>query len=275
MHTPPPARRTAQIAALCIILIFIAQIGDIIYLAARTHLDPLHMTLAGSIFLLSLALLWILRTLLAHESYYRSLLSDCRTLEDRLRTLAQHDPLTGLPNRAFFYEHLQRAIENAHTTTTAIAVLFLDLDGFKSINDIYGHAIGDRMLMYAGERMYACLRASDTIARLGGDEFTIMLPDIRDTASIEKVVDEILTRFKKTFRCQYDDRHLGVSIGIALYPTHGTTPDELMQAADRAMYHAKRAGKHCAVWAKGGQEEDKKNGIKVILGCYHRPFSRK
>jgi len=166
---------------------------------------------------------------------------------------ALHDPLTGLPNRDLFQEHLTKAIDRAQRTQGGLAVLFLDLDGFKAVNDTLGHVAGDVVLCMMARRIQACLRASDLVARLGGDEFTVLLEAIPEPAPALKIVRLILKELGRPCELGTATVTLGASVGIARYPCAGLTAEQLVAAADAAMYQAKRGGKHTFRLAKAGK----------------------
>src|SRR4249919_234431 len=172
-------------------------------------------------------------------------ITDKKRAEQELRYLANYDTLTGLPNRALLSERLGRAIVRARRQETRVAVLFLDLDRFKDINDSLGHAAGDRLLKAAATRLQATVGASDTVARLGGDEFTVVLEDVESLAAVERMAREILTSFSMPL--ELDDRHdvtITPSLGISLYPDHALVPTDLLKFADTAMYQAKAEGRN-------------------------------
>jgi diguanylate cyclase (GGDEF)-like protein/PAS domain S-box-containing protein len=172
-------------------------------------------------------------------------ITDKKRAEQELRYLANYDTLTGLPNRALLSERLGRAIVRARRQETRVAVLFLDLDRFKDINDSLGHAAGDRLLKAAATRLQATVGASDTVARLGGDEFTVVLEDVESVPAVERMAREILTAFSMPL--EVDERHdvsITPSLGISLYPDHGLVPTDLLKFADTAMYQAKAEGRN-------------------------------
>jgi diguanylate cyclase (GGDEF)-like protein len=154
---------------------------------------------------------------------------------------ATHDALTGLPNRILLYDRLQQAILAARRTTKPLAVLMMDLDGFKVINDTMGHHYGDLLLEQIGPRLKTVLRESDTVARLGGDEFLVLLP-LSDLTNTTQLARKILRVLEKPFVLEEMNFRVGASIGIALFPAHGTDAETLIQRADEAMYAAKRSG---------------------------------
>jgi diguanylate cyclase (GGDEF)-like protein/PAS domain S-box-containing protein len=163
--------------------------------------------------------------------------------EDQIKELAYHDALSGLPNRLLFNDRLAVAVAQAHRSASRLAVLFLDLDRFKVINDSLGHSLGDRLLQEVGRRLQAAVREGDTVARLGGDEFILLLPGIGRAEDAAKVADKILDTLK--FPVRLEDRELFVtaSIGISLYPEDGFDVESLIKNADTAMYRAKEQGR--------------------------------
>ena len=154
---------------------------------------------------------------------------------------ASHDSLTGLPNRAFFEGRLMRVLRNARKLDERVAVLFLDSDRFKEINDNFGHAAGDAVLVAVATRVRAQLREEDLVARLGGDEFAILLTPLHKAEDAERIADKIIASMEMPIQLPGSTQVLtSLSIGIAVYPDHGVTPGELLDAADTAMYQAKR-----------------------------------
>ncbi len=162
--------------------------------------------------------------------------------EEQIRYLATHDVLTGLPNRVMFREILQQNIEFAYRYGQQFALLFMDLDGFKTINDTYGHDIGDHVLMTCAVRLRKELRASDFIARLGGDEFVILVKNVTSIKNLTTLVDKIFSTAGKPIGVGGKEHSLTASIGISIYPQDGQDKQSLMKAADLAMYSAKEKG---------------------------------
>lgn len=158
--------------------------------------------------------------------------------------LATHDALTGLPNRLLFQERLMQALARAHRSGARVAVMFLDLDHFKDINDSLGHAVGDGTLIKVAKRLRSVLRDVDTVARLGGDEFASILEDIHDVAQIEPVARKLLASVGKPILSEGHQVYVTPSIGVSIYPDHSIIPDELVDQADQAMYDAKKSGKN-------------------------------
>jgi diguanylate cyclase (GGDEF)-like protein len=139
---------------------------------------------------------------------------------------------------------LNQALNLARRDRKPLAVLFLDLDGFKNVNDTLGHAAGDLLLQEFGKRLKACLRESDTVARLGGDEFVILLPVLRAAADVEVVARKVLSAASQSFAAFGQDLHVTVSVGVSTYPKDGEDEESLMKNADTAMYQAKQEGKN-------------------------------
>ncbi|HIK28113.1 MAG: CHASE2 domain-containing protein [Oscillatoriaceae bacterium SKW80] len=164
--------------------------------------------------------------------------------EDRLRYLAYHDPLTGLPNRKLFYERLSQALEWASINRQLVALMFVDLDGFKNVNDTLGHEMGDLLLKAVATRLTSSLRVSDTVARLGGDEFTVILPGIPTQKDAATVAEKILNTLSTPFLIEGCTISVSASIGLSLYPLHASDADSLINKADAAMYVAKELGKN-------------------------------
>ncbi|MGO1750560.1 MAG: EAL domain-containing protein [Marinobacter sp.] len=156
---------------------------------------------------------------------------------------AYHDLLTRLPNRALFKDRLELAITHASRANQQLAVMFLDLDRFKVINDTLGHAMGDRLLQAVTQRLESCLRKGDTLSRFGGDEFTLLLPSIHSHEDASQIARKLIKTLKAPFLLGEHEVFVGVSIGIAIYPEAGSSMDQLIQNADIAMYHVKARGK--------------------------------
>ena len=163
--------------------------------------------------------------------------------EQRIAHLAQHDALTGLPNRTLLRDRLEQAIAHAHRDASQAAVLFIDVDRFKTVNDSLGHDVGDRLLQSVASRVSECLREGDTVARHGGDEFVVVLRDLSSPGAAGEVAEKILESLGRPFALQAQELHVSASIGVSLYPTDGSEADVLLRHADTAMYHAKQAGR--------------------------------
>jgi diguanylate cyclase (GGDEF)-like protein len=170
-------------------------------------------------------------------------IAERRLAEQRVVYMAHHDALTGLPNRTLLADRVGQAVARAHRRQGKLAVLFLDLDRFKDVNDSFGHAIGDLLLTAVAARLTASLREDDTVARLGGDEFIISLPDVNDAAEVTSVATHILAELALPFTAGGHKLQAHGSIGIALYPGDGDTAETLMANANTAMHHAKESGR--------------------------------
>ncbi|GAC1407728.1 MAG: hypothetical protein NVSMB64_14900 [Candidatus Velthaea sp.] len=169
-------------------------------------------------------------------------ITDRKTAEDRLAYLAHHDPLTDLPNRTLLQERLNRAVVHAERRNANAAVLFLDLDRFKYVNDTFGHVVGDELLIGVSQRIAGVLRAGDTVARAGGDEFVVVLEDLESADTASDLAQRIRREFARPFDLSIGAQFIAASIGIALYPYDGLTPNDLLRSADSAMYRAKERG---------------------------------
>jgi diguanylate cyclase (GGDEF)-like protein len=165
-------------------------------------------------------------------------------LESRLHHQAFHDPLTGLANRALFVDRIEHALSRTQRDLTQLAVLFIDLDGFKTINDTLGHASGDTVLVEMSRRLSAGRRTTDTVARLGGDEFAVLLEEV-DPDNAERVADQLCAALSAPIILGEEHVRLGASIGVARAGALTDNPHALLREADLAMYLAKRAGKNC------------------------------
>jgi len=164
--------------------------------------------------------------------------------DDLIWHQANFDALTGLPNRNLFRDHLRHEIRNARRTNLPIALMFLDLDGFKDINDTLGHDMGDLLLKEVAERLKRCVREIDTVARLGGDEFTVILTELQDPGNVNRVASHILGEIARPVTLNEDVAHVSASIGITLYPQDASELEGLLKNADQAMYAAKQGGRN-------------------------------
>ena len=157
---------------------------------------------------------------------------------------ANFDLLTGLANRHRFQDQLEHELMRAARTQQPLALMYIDLDGFKAVNDSLGHHAGDLLLLQVAGRLRNCVRETDTVARLGGDEFAIILPDLKELAIIDRIGHTLLERLQQPFELDGRTAHISASIGVALWPRDGRTPTDLIHHADRAMYEAKRLGRN-------------------------------
>jgi len=183
---------------------------------------------------------------LTHHVAVFSDISERKAAEERMQHLAHYDVLTDLPNRALFSDRLQQEIALAKRNKTRMALMFLDLDKFKPVNDTLGHAVGDLMLKEVAKRLLSCVRGSDTVARMGGDEFVVLLPTIETEQDAMLVADKILHALGQPFELAGQSAHISASIGLVVYPEHGSDERALTKNADIAMYYAKGRGRNNA-----------------------------
>jgi diguanylate cyclase (GGDEF)-like protein/PAS domain S-box-containing protein len=165
--------------------------------------------------------------------------SRARVMELELSRLAQHDPLTDLPNRVLLIDRLNQAVSRARRHRSLVAVLFLDLDRFKRVNDSFGHAIGDKLLRETGKRLAAAVRGSDTVSRYGGDEFVIVLSELEYASNAALQAEKVHARLSAPYFIGQRELHTHVSIGISIFPQDGEDAETLIECADFAMYRAK------------------------------------
>jgi len=170
-----------------------------------------------------------------------------KQLEDysrALESLALHDPLTGLPNRRLLMDRLSLSIAHAHRNQSTMAVMYLDLDGFKLINDTLGHDAGDTLLQMVADRLVAAVRQEDTVSRLGGDEFVIGLSELSHANDVVNMVSKVIQALAQPYNIQGRNVSMTASVGVGIYPSHGLEVETLMKNADLALYEAKRTGKN-------------------------------
>ena len=182
-------------------------------------------------------------------------ITDRKLAEEKIRHLASHDELTGLPTLRLGRDRLSSAITLARRNKTSAAILYVDLDGFKEINDSKGHKAGDQVLNEVAERLIHTVRETDTVARVGGDEFVIVLTELTEEAAYVKVAEKVIKTLTRPIGINGQEVNISASIGIALYPDHGEIPDELINKADEAMYAVKRKGKNNYSMANGDLRE--------------------
>jgi diguanylate cyclase (GGDEF)-like protein/PAS domain S-box-containing protein len=175
--------------------------------------------------------------------------------EDLIWNQANFDLLTGLANRQMLRDRLEHEIRNAHRAGSSVALLYLDLDQFKDVNDTLGHSLGDMLLKEAAARLSASVREADTVARLGGDEFTIVMGGLDTPRTVERVANDILERFRQPFRLVDETAYVSTSIGITLYPEDAIDVDQMLKNADQAMYAAKDNGRNCYQYFTSSMQE--------------------
>ena len=170
-------------------------------------------------------------------------ITERKQLEQKLADMATHDPLTGLPNRLLLSDRLDVGLAQAQRNDTRLAVMMLDLDRFKTVNDTFGHSVGDELLRTAGERLMGIVRKSDTVARMGGDEFVVLLLQVAKAEDAVRVAQKILGIFRKPFVLGAYQVRITTSVGIAIYPEDGEDVETLLKNADTAMYWVKEQGR--------------------------------
>jgi diguanylate cyclase (GGDEF)-like protein len=187
-----------------------------------------------------------------------------RQFNEVLERRAHYDALTGLPNRTLFRDRLEQGIRQAGAAGRSLALLFVDLDRFKEVNDLLGHDAGDLLLAEAARRIERCVRAGDTVARLGGDEFTVILTEARELEHVEQIGQHILETLSEAFQLQSKQVYVGGSIGIALYPRDAENSEELMRNADHAMYRSKSGGRNCMTFYQASMQASAMQRLTLI-----------
>ena len=187
-----------------------------------------------------------------------------RRFQQKLQWQAGHDALTELPNRILLADRLALALEKSKRNQHPLAVCVLDLDGFKPVNDTYGHAVGDKLLIEVAQRLLAELRAGDTLSRLGGDEFVILFEDVLDLQALNTPLDRILETLSSPFTVDGHNVTVSVSIGVTVYPQDLSDADALLRHADQAMYQAKQAGRNQIAWFDVHQDRDQQVVLQVV-----------
>jgi diguanylate cyclase (GGDEF)-like protein/PAS domain S-box-containing protein len=189
--------------------------------------------------------------------------------EDIIWKQANFDSLTGLPNRRMFHDRFLQEVKKSHRSNLPLALLFIDLDEFKEVNDTIGHQMGDVLLKETAKRLTSCVRESDTVsylesvARLGGDEFTVILSEIKDIECVERIAQRILSKVAEPYQLGEDVAYISASIGITLYPNDSTDIDSLIKNADQAMYAAKREGKNCFSYFTKSMQMNAQNRMQL------------
>ncbi len=196
-------------------------------------------------------------------------ITDRKAAQEQVEYQAYHDVLTGLPNRLLFRDRISVALARARRSRRAVAVMFLDLDQFKLINDTLGHTVGDGLLQAAAERLVRCVRADDTVARMGGDEFTILISDLSDARSAATVAQKVLESVSKPIEVDGHELYITTSIGIALFPEDGMDTETLLKNADRAMYRAKEAGRNNYQFSTGAAVEASVGRLSLERSLHH------
>ena len=226
--------------------------------------SPEWMSLLIIVFGLSVLTIALLASILDSRLEHRTaaLANSLASANRELQFLALHDPLTKLPNRALLEDRLEQEIQNARREHFRFSVLFLDFDGFKQINDAFGHQIGDMLLIQGAQRARSCIRARDTLARIGGDEFVLLI-DASHPADAARVADKLVAAIREPFLLEGNEVCVSASVGIAMY---GETDDSrsLLKNADAAMYHAKALGRNCFCFFDGSMNEDAQKQMNLL-----------
>ena len=212
-------------------------------LAARDGLTMSYLLIAGLVFLVIVRQLVSLRDNQALSGRLGLTLDELRAREAQLEYLAFHDPLTGLANRALFQDRADHAIAHQTRSKEPLAVMYIDLDGFKQVNDTLGHQVGDALLVAAADRLRACVRTSDTLARLGGDEFAALSERMADPADVHIVANRITVALQEPFELGDHRVQISGSVGVVMHDPGDDCLDDVLRRADQAMYEAKQAGK--------------------------------
>ncbi|MCD4687864.1 MAG: Cache 3/Cache 2 fusion domain-containing protein [Desulfuromonadaceae bacterium] len=222
--------------------------------------------------------LWLRRNNAGKVTHCQGVVLDItsrKKAEESIHKLAFYDNLTGLPNRSLFMNRLQQALAQAQRDERLAALLFIDLDRFKEVNDQYGHAVGDKLLHAVGLRLASCIRQNDTLARLGGDEFIMLISSLKKAEDLRRVADKILSNMAEPFCIDQHRLDISTSIGIALYPQDGEDTDLLLKRADVAMYVAKDMGRNGYCFYNSKMERNSRQGYiqKMVTGdSYLRPY---
>ena len=201
-------------------------------------------------------------------------ISERKAAQEQVEYQAYHDVLTGLPNRLLFRDRISVALAHARRSRRAVAVMFLDLDHFKLVNDTLGHTVGDGLLQAVAERLVGCVRAEDTVARMGGDEFTILISDIAETRSAATVAQKVLESISRAIDVDGHELFVTTSIGISIFPDDGMDAETLLKNADRAMYRAKELGRNNYQFATHAIADGKAARLSLERNLHHA-FDRK
>lgn len=231
-------------------------------LPEKTAIEPIELNITckdGSVRYVLLMASWAGTRLLANFSD----ITERKQAEEVVRHMAHHDALTGLPNRIMLSDRLEQSFVMSKRNKTHLAIMLLDLDKFKPINDTHGHAVGDLMLQEAAKRMQHCVRESDTVSRLGGDEFVVLLPVIETTHDAMSVAEKIQHALNRPFELAGHTLAISASIGVSIYPDHGNDETVLIKCADIAMYQAKKSGRNTVMlYQPGMQSENEMPALK-------------
>ncbi len=252
--------RYSQLAALAVLTVVVVlevytDVTGLVQLNQRAQWKILAAVLGA----MALVYLVVQRILARYQRLLREQERERAAQEQRIRHQAYHDPLTGLPNRASFTEHLEEAMRRAKRAGRPLALLFVDLDLFKRVNDSLGHDAGDRLLRVAAERIRRAVREADMLFRMGGDEFTVLLEEVGGSEEAALVAGRVIEAIAEPLELQAQEISVSASIGIALYPHDAAAGERLLKSADTAMYRAKELGRNRTAFfgdgAKPAQDE--------------------
>jgi diguanylate cyclase (GGDEF)-like protein len=265
-----------RVAAACVMGVAITGMHYTGMAAASFTADPMGVASTGfdekwfalAIALFTMGFLLVTLILSRFDASTLSYEDSVSRLHGELVRLATLDPLTNLPNRATLADHIERALATARRDKTQFALLFMDLDGFKTVNDSLGHSAGDLVLVAFAQRLLECVRGSDTVARLGGDEFVVLLKSIEDQRDAEKTAEAILERMRESLPANGVPMRLTLSIGIALFPSNGNTVETLLKNADAAMYGAKNAGRGTYCLFEAGMNAAAVRALQIQRALY-------
>lgn len=232
--------------AICIVAVVVHKIGNDRYLSAQKHY----------------------RIAVREKNEIMALNEEITAGQREIEYLAFYDSLTGLPNRTFFTDQINRAIYESSKTGKSFAIMYLDLDDFKTVNDNMGHAMGDQLLAELSQRLYSTLKRSDIAARIGGDEFNILIENIENVGAVETVAKNILQSFDEPFILNGRDCFITASIGVVIYPIDGNSADILIKNADIAMYEAKKNGKNQYVICNSEMKAAAEETLKLSNGLF-------
>ena len=261
----PPASRDAHVRGLKHFM----ETGEGPYIGGRIEVTAMRSDRSEFPVEISITAIRPENTLHGSDTFFSAFLRDIterKQAESKISFLAYHDQLTGLPNRELFYDRMSQAISQAKRKHGRLALLFLDLDGFKAVNDDYGHEAGDTVLKAVARRLQACVRGVDTVARLGGDEFTIILSEVEKSADVSSIAEKIIQTLAAPIILNNARKcAIGVSAGIAIYPEDGYEIDKLMSAADSAMYESKAGGKNTYTFFREKPSEQAAHQPWIVL----------
>ncbi|MGH1485743.1 MAG: putative bifunctional diguanylate cyclase/phosphodiesterase [Cellvibrionaceae bacterium] len=227
-----------------------------------------HFHKSGKIFPVEMSLSYLV------QDEFEYLLAIVRDVTERKKTeaviweQANYDMLTGLPNRNMLHDRLEHGIKKAHRSSTKIAVLCLDLDKFKEVNDTLGHHVGDKLLKEAGRRLNGCVREIDTVARLGGDEFCILIEQVDEVANVDRIASSILDALAEPFMLGVNKAFISTSIGITFYPDDSEDVDGLLKNSDQAMYFAKNRGRNCFQYFTESMQKEALDRMQLSRDLY-------